>query len=138
MQRYVFKLDADRLAGALGELERVLRSEPKFAFAVVDPRRAVHRLHRRVGKIRDPILGLDRHCRCIQSLCGITDRDIDLFIAPLGRAVEIGRELIEDVTLFPTAVTAVVEFDLQIVKRLPGLPVTVGDNRDSGVEVNNL
>ena len=54
----------DRVGDLHGKTKWILGSSPEFAFSVMQPGGAVHRLHRGVGKIRYPVFGLDDSPGC--------------------------------------------------------------------------
>ncbi len=126
-------------AGNFGcETQRVLGTRPELANAIVDPRGAVHRFHRRVRQVWNAIFGFDdlrRYCQCRVRITGL---EIDDFIAACDGVVHIACELREDVTLLDCFVALLLERDREAFERLQCLPVPVGNDGDCVAEVDHL
>ena len=125
--------------GNLGrKTERVLGARPQFADIVVNPRRAIHRLHRCVRKVGHAILGFDGACSGCHRRIDVTRYEVDDLVASCDRAIHVGGELLEYVTLLDGFVAVLAEFHGKLVQRLPGRPVTVRDDGNCIVEIDDF
>ena len=134
----VVLVHVERLADCAGKSERVLRACPEFALAIVHPGRAIHRLHRRMREIGHPVLGLDDLVCSVQGAQRVAGLHVGLFVPCPGLRIEVIFKLFEDATLFPMAVSAIVEFDIEPVERFLCLPVAVSNYCDGIVETDYL
>ena len=116
-------IDIQRAGRCRAGVERILRARPDLGAVSLDPRRARHRLHRRVGEERHAVVG--RH-------------DLSRFLRHLRGGAERCVERREDRRARHVAVAGIVVLGAQRGDRLAGPPVAVGDDGDRVLELHDL
>ena len=138
-------VDGHRLRRQLQDLrhraaraERVLGSGPHVADAVACPDGAVHRFHRRVGEVGNPVFGVDALRRTGERGVDIAVFDLRLVVAVGQRRRDVVAELRVDAFLIDGILAVGGPSDVHRGKRLASVPVAVRHHRNGVYQVDHV